>query len=748
MNRIWLFLLSIWAIFLAHQSEASLFSVRDSSDLKNKTEKDSIREYASDSVEVRARRASSFRQISEVEGFGIYAGRKSELITPELIDLNPATGNARQLYSKVAGLNVWENDPGGLQLGIGGRGLSPSRVSNFNTRQNGYDISADALGYPESYYIPPVQFIDRIAIVRGAAALQYGTQFGGFIGYSTKAAPKDDILQVRGEQTFGTYGLMSTSLSLGGSSGNWSYTAKMLYKEGEGWRENTEFNSRNFMVGIGYDFSEETHLQLEYTVLDYLARQAGGLTDAMFESDPRQSVRERNWFDVDWHIIAATLEFPVSEMGKIETKSFGLFAQRQALGYLGKIDRVEPEGARDLLVGEFNNYGNETRYLQNYVLGEGENASLSTFLIGWRLYYGDTRQAQGAGDAGTGPVFGFESPEQPSDSDYIFPSQNIALFTENIFRIGESFAITPGLRFEYINTESEGYYFERNYDLAGDLIFEEKRQDDKALDRAFLLAGLGMSYYLSSNLEIYGNISQNYRAINFNDLRVVNPYFRIDPELRDESGFSIDFGFRGTPTDYVRLDIGLFNINYNDKIGFDLVTDTVLFNLYRFRTNIADARTFGIESFTELELGELVGWKQVSLPIFLNLSLIDSRYYANDRLEFDGNQLENAPEIILRTGSSFKWEGISLSYQFSYTSEQFTDATNARVSPQAVSGIIPSYWVMDIDIKYDFGDWAVAAGSTNLTNNIYFTRRASGYPGPGIIPAEPRNFYVSLSGTY
>ncbi len=68
------------------------------------------------------------------------------------ITANTATNNSRQIYSKIAGLNIFESDGGaGLQLSIGGRGLDPNRTSNFNTRQNGYDISADALGYPESY---------------------------------------------------------------------------------------------------------------------------------------------------------------------------------------------------------------------------------------------------------------------------------------------------------------------------------------------------------------------------------------------------------------------------------------------------------------------------------------------------------------------------------------------------------------------------------------------------------------------
>ncbi len=88
--------------------------------------------------------------LSSVEGTAIYAGKKSEVVLLEDIQANLATNNSRQIYAKVAGLNIWENDGAGIQLGIGGRGLNPNRVSNFNTRQNGYDISADALGYPES----------------------------------------------------------------------------------------------------------------------------------------------------------------------------------------------------------------------------------------------------------------------------------------------------------------------------------------------------------------------------------------------------------------------------------------------------------------------------------------------------------------------------------------------------------------------------------------------------------------------
>ena len=56
---------------------------------------------------------------------------KNEVISIDQINGNLATNNARQVFAKVPGLNIWESDGGGLQLGIGGRGLNPNRTSNF-----------------------------------------------------------------------------------------------------------------------------------------------------------------------------------------------------------------------------------------------------------------------------------------------------------------------------------------------------------------------------------------------------------------------------------------------------------------------------------------------------------------------------------------------------------------------------------------------------------------------------------------
>ena len=51
---------------------------------------------------------------------------------------------------------------------------------------------------------------------------------------------------------------------------------------------------------------------------------------------------------------------------------------------------------------------------------------------------------------------------------------------------------------------------------------------------------------------------------------------------------------------------------------------------------------------------------------------------------------------------------------------------------------------MDFSGKYSIKKIQLEFGVNNLTNESYFTRRASGYPGPGILPSPIRNYYLGL----
>jgi Fe(3+) dicitrate transport protein len=102
----------------------------------------------------------------------------------------------------------------------------------------------------------------------------------------------------------------------------------------------------------------------------------------------------------------------------------------------------------------------------------------------------------------------------------------------------------------------------------------------------------------------------------------------------------------------------------------------------------------------------------------------------------------------LRTGTTFRYKNFGTTFQFAHTAEHFSDATNAKRTATAVEGIIPAYQVVDLSASYSWRFLTLEASVNNLLNQSYFTRRAEAYPGPGIIPADGRGFYVTLQGKF
>jgi Fe(3+) dicitrate transport protein len=73
------------------------------------------------------------------------------------------------------------------------------------------------------------------------------------------------------------------------------------------------------------------------------------------------------------------------------------------------------------------------------------------------------------------------------------------------------------------------------------------------------------------------------------------------------------------------------------------------------------------------------------------------------------------------------------------------DSNSITPTANGVNGLIPSYQVIDISGTYNFStQFFVKGGINNLMNEKYFTRRSSGYPGPGLLTAEPRNFFMTV----
>lgn len=688
--------------------------------------------------------------LPEIVGTTIHAGKKNALIMMDNVQGNVVNNTMRQVMAKVPGIQIWESDPSGIQIGIAARGLSPNRSWEFNIRQNGYDISSDPFGYPEAYYTPQLNSVQRIQVVRGAASLQYGPQFGGLVNFILKdGSDFKKKFQFESQQTAGSFGLFNSYNAIGGKLKKSHYYAFWDHRRGDGFRQNSGFTVNTGFASFTHQITDRLKAGVEITHFSYLAQQPGGLTDAQFAADPYQSLRRRNWFDVKWNMAALNLDYTISEQTRLNIKAFVMGGDRNSIGFMAPPtvgDTIQATtlqyGNRRVDIDQYRNQGIEARILHSYTIGKATHS----FSTGLRIYRGNTFRFQnGRGDTGIDFNLSTES-SYPTDLD--FRTINTAFFAENVFRLGKKLLLIPGFRIENIRNVADG-----SVSMNGGT---EQKVANQNKTRRFILPGIGAEYHIG-NTEIYVNYSQAYRPVLFSDL-TANPITdEIDQNLKDARGYNIDLGYRGRIKDYLFFDVSGFWLQYNNRVGL-IAQQRIDGSFYNLRTNVGNSVSRGAEILVELSLLKALSTdkRYGNLTLFSSLAFIDARYNNLRVISRQGNslitsnlknkQVENAPRQILRNGITYSKTKWKATLQHSYVSSAFSDANNTSTTvATGINGLIPSYQLVDISGSFDFNaSLFIRAGINNLLNEKYFTRRAGGYPGPGLMTAEPRNLFLTI----
>ncbi len=683
---------------------------------------------------------TDIHQLPEIVGTSIYAGKKNALIVLDNVQGNVVTNTMRQVMAKVPGIHVWESDGSGIQIGVAARGLSANRSWEFNVRQNGYDIAADPYGYPEAYYNPQLQSVQRIEIVRGQGALQYGPQFGGMINYILRNGSEiNKPIEVETQQTIGSNGLFNSYNAVGGNSKKINYYAFFDHRNADGWRQNTRYYTNAGFGTITYRITNKFSITAELMRSHIRSQQPGGLTDSMFNANAQQSLRSRNWIDIDWTTAALITNYAFNDHQRLNIKVFAVLGDRNSVGYTRAItikDSINNSTGtfnnRVVDIDNYRNIGVEARYLGDYQLGKLKN----TVAGGIRLYKGSTyRYRNGKGTTGENYTTERVDGSWPTDIDYL--STNAAAFVENIFRLGKKILLIPGIRYEYITAKASGL----SNTINGVPLFLQNQKSG----RGFLLAGIGAEYHLTASTEFYANGTQAYRPVQFADLTAPPTTDVIDPNLKDSRGYNIDLGYRGKVKNYFYFDISAFYLQYNNRTG------RITKDGKNFITNVGNSASKGVEVLAEVDPVKAL----VKNPKFGSFSIFASYAYTYAQYQnvktkdgdFSGKRIEQSPRHILRSGLTYFFRGLQFTTQFNYVDEVFSDANNT-ITPanSGQNGLVPAYAIWDLSASYRFNNnYSIKAGINNLSDKMYFTRRAGGYPGPGILPADGRNFFISLA---
>lgn len=664
--------------------------------------------------------------LAPVEEVEIYAGKKTTVIDPA----EPpkiVNDNYRQALSRVPGLILAEEST--PLVSIGYRGLDPHRSQFTQILKDGIPIHADQFGYPEAYYMPPLDSIEQINFVHGGASLLYGPQIGGALNFVTRKPNPTTPFSLYSSQTFGSDEFYSTYNALSGTVDDLGYYVYYYQKQGDGFRDaNSDFSLYSGSAKVTYQLNDTNRLLVAFDGYNEEHGEPGGLrrtpaeNGRLYQDDREATTRFFDKFELErymgWGLWESDLGpdtlLRVSAWGgRYERRSF-----RQRGGGFGTLPSGDAASTNAIENQRFNTGGIDARVRHDWEAFDETH----TVTAGIEYFHTSSPRTDERGarpDARSGALRN----KNTRTTNYG------AAFAENRF-VWKGFSFTPAIRLE-------------NYALGVD----EKVNVDKAAAGVALadetnydfqpLFGLGFGYEIRPGIEAYANISSAYRPQIFTQAVSVSPTVRVAGNLDPSVSYQYEIGLRGNPVPFAWWDTSFFYFEIEDQIGTVQLTDETS----EIR-NVGEARHYGWE--VAAEVGTLGFWDHVhgtelatrfgDLSLYGNLTLLDAEYTDGP---FENNTPAYAPDYLVRAGFQYAYPGIvKLSMLTTASSQFFANDNNTEDFD------VPAYDVWDLTMEANVWRDTVALhfGVNNLFDTDYFSRVRS----DGIDPAYGRFYYGGI----
>ena len=651
-----------------------------------------------------------------VEGTKIFAGKRATVIDLDALPKVQAN-NYRQALASTPGLLFSEETTPLVSIGYRGIG-EPHRFQFMQVLKDGVPIHADQFGYPEAYYTPPLDVVDRMEFIRGGGSLMYGPQPGGAFNYVTYMPRRDRAFGFRTQNIFGTDNLFSSYTAVDGTYGDWGYYGYFNHRSADGFRNsNSDYRLDGGNVKLVHTISDDTRVIFGVDMYEEEHGEPGGLTAANFAANPSMTTRMTDRFRLRRYIGTAELQHTFQEGTELSVKTWGGYYQRwskrQRGGGFGTLPVGAAAATNTIENQQFYTFGIEPRFRHDWEAW-GNKHTLTT---GMQYYYSYSPREDKRGfspDAEDGNIF------LDSRRETLYGS----IFAENKFTFGK-LSVTPGFRLEMVKQDVQT----RNFAAATGAFANEVRKSQTEVQPLF---GLGLSYDLGNESSIYANVSQGYRTTIFQESIVAQPGVTATDATPGLS-WSYELGTRGKPTGWLTYDTSLFLIDLDNRFG------TVTAGGVTQLRSVGRSINYGWDAALDMDLiglaDRLAGRKDIersqSLNFYTNVSILEAELYGGPS---DGGSPQYAPDYMVRTGLIYK-NGDRLKIAFLGTlvaDHNARDDSNPNFE-------IPSYMTWDLTAEYKVNDhFTVMAGINNLFDESYYARVRN----DGIDPAYGRNAYL------
>lgn len=673
--------------------------------------------------------AGSMRPALDRTSTLITAGARSEVIELAGSDANLSEKVGRQIFARVPGIQVYDMDGAGNQTNVSTRGLDPHRSWEMNVRQDGIPVVSDAYGYPASHYSPPLEAMERVALVRGTASLQYGAQFGGLLDYITLGSDTTRAFAPRAVLTNGSFGLRNGFGQAGGRVGSVDYQLYGAWRESDGFRDVSRSRYSSHYASATWRATPTLSVRAQSGRSWYRYRIPGPLTDAMFAADARAATRRRNWFSPTITVPAMRVDWQPRAGTRVSAQVSAVLGDRSSVQFVGFATVADTAAtatgrfaARAVDIDDFNSRTIEFRLIQEHTVASWP-ATLATGIAISDNHM--RRRQQGAGtsasdyDLTVSGAFG---------RDLHYRSRALAFYAEEMVQLSDAWSLIPGVRIESGRTR-----------MSGRLAYYDPADVPRTVRHDYPLFGLRAERRVGASGEFYAGWSQAYRPMLLKDLLPENALEVTDTSMRDARGWTVEAGVRGRRGGRIGYDIGAFWMRYDGRSGALFRDDGS--GPYLFKTNLGSTRTLGVELSVDalLRATQTAAWRGFIAGAFFDAVYREGIVVAaGTNASLEGKTVEGVPRAIVRTGITRDGVRSSLNLQVSHTARTFGDPLNT-VTPNATGarGLVPAYTLVDANGSVRLSPWVrVRFGVTNLLDARYFTKRPAFYPGPGVWPSD------------
>ena len=168
------------------------------------------------------------------------SSRSIDVISDEQIAASSAN-NVAELLNDVAGVDVRQRGPNGVQSDIGIRG---GTFDQTLVLINGIKLADPQTGHHNMNIPVAIEDIERIEVLKGPAARIYGINgFAGAINIVTKK-PKENLVTI-GVHT-GDYQLIDTRIGVSNTIGKYGQSASYSRNASEGYKYNTDYEIEQY----------------------------------------------------------------------------------------------------------------------------------------------------------------------------------------------------------------------------------------------------------------------------------------------------------------------------------------------------------------------------------------------------------------------------------------------------------------------------------------------------------------------